>query len=248
MLHDLVCFDAGFTLIQPRQSIEDRLAEVLEAHGHSAGPEDLRRAWEVADAWFWDTYHQPGNVAWTSDAQIAETWRRYHGLMLQHLGFSDREHDLLPAIIDAHLSASAWEPYPDAVAALELVRSHPSRDGHSPPQIAVISDFGSGLADVMEALGLRPFIDVLAISAVEGMAKPAPEFFLLACTKAGVDPANAVMIGDSYRADVLGAHAAGMAAILLDRNGTAAETDVPIAPNLVAAVELAAATRTASAL
>lgn len=248
MLHDLVCFDAGFTLIQPRQSIEDRLAEVLAAHGHSAGPEDLRRAWEVADAWFWDTYHQPGNVAWTSDDQIEETWRRYHGLMLRHLGFSDREHDLLPAIIEAHLSASAWEPYPDAVAALELVRSHPPRDGLARPQVAVISDFGSSLADVMDTLGLRPFIDVLAISAVEGLAKPAPEFFLLACARAGVAPADAVMIGDSYRADILGARAAGMDAVLLDRNGTATEADVPVAPDLVAAVQLAAATRIASAL
>ena len=99
----------------------------------------------------------------------------------------------------------------------------------------------------MQTAGLSPFIDVLTVSAVEGLAKPAPEFFLLACTKAGVDPANAVMIGDSYRADVLGAQAAGMEGILLDRNGTATETDVPVAPNLNAAVELAAATRTASA-
>ena len=63
-----------------------------------------------------------------------------------------------------------------------------------------------------------------------------------------MDPANAVMIGDSYRADVLGAYAAGMSAVLLDRNGTATETDVPVAPNLVVAVDLAATNRLASAL
>lgn len=247
VLHDLVCFDAGFTLIQPRHSIEDNLAEVLTAHGHQAGPEDIRRAWEAADAWFWDTYHQPGNHAWTNDAQIEETWRSYHAMMLEHLGFGDRKHELLDAIIAGHLSASAWEPYPDTIDALELVRSHPSRSRRGPARIAVISDFGSALADVMKEIGLTPYIDVLAISAVEGLAKPAAEFFLVACSRAGIDPARAVMIGDSYRADVVGARGAGLQAVLLDRNGTAKETDVPVARGLLEAIELAAAGTLASA-
>lgn len=245
MLHDLVCFDAGFTLIQPRQTIEDNLAEVLEAHGHRAGPEDIRRAWEAADAWFWDAYHQPGNATWTNDADIEATWRSYHRLMLERLGFGDREHELVDAIIEGHLSASAWQPYADTFTALDLVRSHPSRGGRPPPRIAVISDFGSALADVMQAIGLEPYIDVLLISAVEGLAKPAPEFFELACSRAGVDPGDAVMIGDSYRADVVGARSAGLDAVLLDRNATATQTDVPVARSLPEAIELAAAGRSA---
>jgi putative hydrolase of the HAD superfamily len=247
VLHDLVCFDAGFTLIQPRQTMEERMATVLEAHGHRAGPEDLRLAWEAADAWFWDTYHQPGNLAWTSDAQIDDTWRSYHALMLQHLGFGDGHRDLLDAIIASHQSTSAWELYPDTVAALELARVHPSRHGRPRARIAVISDFGSALAGVMHEIGLSDSIDVLAISAVEGMAKPDPEFFRSACERAGVDPGDAVMIGDSYRADVLGARATGMDSVLLDRNGTATETDVPIARTLTEAVELAVTSRRAAA-
>jgi putative hydrolase of the HAD superfamily len=246
VLHDLVCFDAGFTLIQPRQSIADNLAEVLEAHGHRAGPEDIRRAWEAADAWFWETYHQPGNLTWTNDADIEATWRRYHGLMLRELGFGDREHELIDAIVGGHLSADAWLPYPDTIAALELVRRHPSRTGRPPAKIAVISDFGSALADVMDAIGLAPYFDLLLISAVEGLAKPAPEFFELACARANVAPFDAVMIGDSYRADVAGARSAGLDAVLLDRNGTAGATDVPVAGGLTEAVELAAASRSAS--
>lgn len=246
MLHDLVCFDAGFTLIQPRQTIADNLAGVLEAHGHDVGPDDIRRAWDAANAWFWETYHEPGNVAWTNDADIEATWRRYHGLMLGHLGFGERQHELIDAIISAHLSETAWQPYPDTIAALELVRHHPSREGRPAPQIAVISDFGSALADVMEATGLTPYLDLLLISAVEGLAKPAPAFFRLACARAGVEPTDAVMIGDSYRADVVGARSAGLDAILLDRDGTAAETDVPdvpVARTLAEAIELAAMSR-----
>jgi hypothetical protein len=41
----LICFDAGFTLIRPKQTMEERLAEVLLSHGHTARSEDVRQAW-----------------------------------------------------------------------------------------------------------------------------------------------------------------------------------------------------------
>lgn len=246
MLPALVCFDAGFTLIQPRHTMEERLASVLEAHGHRAGREDLRRAWEAADAWFWEEYHRPGNSAWTRDREIEEVWRSYNQLMLEQLGFQDTEHELLDAILTSQLSTTAWELYDDTLEALELVRAHPSRNGHPRAQIAVISDFGSALADVLNAVGLTPYIDVLAISAVEGLAKPDPAFFRLVCERAAVDATDAVMVGDSYRADVLGGRTAGMGAVLLDRNGTSTQTDVPVARTLTEAVALAAARPAAS--
>jgi putative hydrolase of the HAD superfamily len=233
VLHSLVCFDAGFTLIRPRHTMAERLAEVLEAHGHAAEPEDIHRAWEGADAWFWDSYHQPGNLTWTADDRIEETWRSYHRVMLEHLGFTDAGHELIEAILAGQFSADSWEPYPETVEALEAVRSAGSR-------VAVISDWGSMLADVLSGVGLDPYLDLLVVSAVEGVAKPAPELFRLAHERMGVAAHEAVMIGDSYRADVLGARAAGMDAILLDRDGTAPETDVPVARSLTEALELAA--------
>jgi putative hydrolase of the HAD superfamily len=240
VLPGLVCFDAGFTLMRPRESTEARLERILRSHGHTASAEDLRRAWEAADAWFWETYHQPGNTDWTHDEGIDATWRAYHRLMLGHLGFGDREHELLDVVLASHLAADAWEPYEDTLEALELVRNHPSRASRPRARIAVISDFGSNLTEVLATMGLDRYIDVLAISAVEGIAKPAPELFLRTAERAGGSAGDAVMIGDSHRADVAGARSAGMSAILLDRNGTATATDVPIARTLVAAVRIAA--------
>ena len=244
MLPPLVCFDAGFTLIQPRHTMADHLANVLETHGHHADDEDVRRAWEAADAWFLNTYQRPGNTAWTNDHEIEETWRAYHRMMLAELGFRDEEHRVVEAILAAQLATSAWELYPDTVAALELTRNHPSRAGLPAPRIAVISDWGSNLGEVIDAVGLRRFVDVLAVSAVEALAKPDPAFFRRAAERAGIDPGQGVMIGDSYHADVLGARAAGLDAILLDRHGTATIPDDPgvaVARTLPEAVELAAA-------
>jgi putative hydrolase of the HAD superfamily len=240
MLPRLVCFDAGFTLIRPRWTLAEQLAAVLEAHGHRATDADLREAWEAADAWFWDTYHQSGNTAWTSDAGIEDTWRAYHRLMLDRLGFTDPGHDLMEAMLGAQFASDAWEPYPETVETLELVRSQPPGDGLEPTRIAVVSDWGSTLGEVFDHLGLRRYVDVFLVSAAEGLAKPDPAFFRRAAEQAGAAPGEAVMIGDSYRADVLGARAAGMSAILLDRAGTAREMDVPIARDLRQAVALAA--------
>jgi putative hydrolase of the HAD superfamily len=243
VLPALVCFDAGFTLIQPRHTMEERLGSVLLAHGHRAEPDDLRRAWEVADAWFWEAYHRPGNAAWTTDQEIEGVWRKYNQLMLEELGFRDGAHALLDAVLESQLSNEAWQLYDDSIAALELVRSHPSRNGRPGAKIAVISDFGSTLADILDGVGLTPYIDVLAVSAIEGVAKPDRAFFELTCARAGIEPSDAVMVGDSYRADVLGGLGAGMGAILLDRAGTApvpTEPGVAVARSLTEAVALAA--------
>ena len=48
------------------------------------------------------------------------------------------------------------------------------------------------------------------------------------------------MVGDSYEADVGGARAAGMDAVLLDRDGTATVADVPIIRSLVELPQLVA--------
>lgn len=46
-------------------------------------------------------------------------------------------------------------------------------------------------------------------------SEPAPEFFLAALDDLGVDPADAVMVGDDIGSDVRGAQAVGMTGVLV---------------------------------
>lgn len=241
MLHPLVIFDAGFTLIRPRETLADALHRALNDHGHQATMDEIQRAWEAADAWFWENYHRPDNQTWTSDERIEETWRSYHRLMLDHLGVPDVGQELMETILAGQFSHESWEPYPEAVEALERARAEGSK-------VAIASDWGSTLPDVIRGVGLADYIDIWVVSAIEGVAKPSPEFFRRAAERAGVLPAQAVMIGDSYRADVLGARSAGMDAVLLDRNGhAAADVEGPVADSLTAALDLAASLAAARA-
>ena len=50
------------------------------------------------------------------------------------------------------------------------------------------------------------------------MMKPHPSIFVAALQLAGVDPRDAVMVGDSVRQDIEGARRIGMKAVLLHRS------------------------------
>ena len=84
--------------------------------------------------------------------------------------------------------------------------------------LAVISNWDSHLPRLLEALRLAPFFRVVSVSAIEATGKPSPEIFLRTCLRLGVSPAEALHIGDSPRDDVEGAEAAGLSALLLDRD------------------------------
>ena len=213
----LVCLDAGFTLLSPRRTLADALVGVLEEHGHPVRPDDVRSAWDVADRWFWEEYQRPDNRTWGDDAEIERTWRAYHSVMLAELGFADRAHEIIDAILDSQFAADAWELYPDVLPALEELRR--VRD----LSIGVVSDWGSSLEGILVGLGLDRYLDFTLASGAVGVAKPDPAFFRLALARAGAKPGEAMMVGDSLRADVLGAEAAGMRGVLLRRPR---ETDV----------------------
>ena len=62
----------------------------------------------------------------------------------------------------------------------------------------------------LEFCRLAAHVDALIVSEAVGVSKPDPAIFRAALEAVGVEPGEAVMIGDSWMADVLGAHAAGI--------------------------------------
>jgi putative hydrolase of the HAD superfamily len=67
--------------------------------------------------------------------------------------------------------------------------------------------------------GFEPYVDALVVSEVVGSAKPDPAIFAHALAALDCRPDDAVMIGDSWAADVEGAEAAGIRAIWFNRVG-----------------------------
>ena len=85
--------------------------------------------------------------------------------------------------------------------------------------LGVISNSHRSLAAFKEHFQLETLITTTVSSAEHGYMKPHRSIFDTALAQAGVPAAHAVMVGDSLKADIEGALAAGMRAILLRRSG-----------------------------
>ncbi|GAA2476989.1 HAD family hydrolase [Terrabacter carboxydivorans] len=79
----------------------------------------------------------------------------------------------------------------------------------------------------LEALELVERFDVVVTTDTLGFGKPDPRVYLEACRLLGAEPGRVVCIGDNLEWDVLGAEAAGLRAVWLDRDGRG--TSEPVA-------------------
>ena len=87
-------------------------------------------------------------------------------------------------------------------------------------KIAVISNnFGVEQKSKIDVCGFGKYLDAVVTSAEVGFTKPSPEIFLLALEKLKCSPDEAVMIGDSWESDIIGARNAGIRAIWFNRYG-----------------------------
>eukprot|EP00897_Mesotaenium_endlicherianum_P010210 jgi/Mesen1/9217/ME000591S08534 len=80
---------------------------------------------------------------------------------------------------------------------------------YSTAALAVVSNFDTRLRPIMRALQCDTWFDVIAVSAEMQVEKPNPCIFHNACELLGVEPREAVHVGDDRRNDIWGARDAG---------------------------------------
>lgn len=84
----------------------------------------------------------------------------------------------------------------------------------------------------LEALGLTERFEVVVTTDTLGFGKPDARVYLEACRLMELEPAEVVCVGDSLEWDVLGARAAGLRAVWLDRGGQGTSEPVPVVTHL----------------
>jgi HAD superfamily hydrolase (TIGR01662 family) len=67
----------------------------------------------------------------------------------------------------------------------------------------------------LEAENFASYFKVVVLSSVLGIRKPAPEIYLEAARRAGVEPAQCAYVGDNLKRDVTGARAAGFGSVII---------------------------------
>ncbi|MBI3978153.1 MAG: HAD-IA family hydrolase [Chloroflexi bacterium] len=83
---------------------------------------------------------------------------------------------------------------------------------------------GSALRRLFDQWGIRGYFDSLAFSNEEGIRKPHPDIFHRELRRLGVTPPEAIHVGDDLVADIAGAKAAGLRAILVGADQPTAPT------------------------
>ena len=112
-------------------------------------------------------------------------------------------------------AANAATLYDDVVPTLQHLRDTGFK-------LAIVSNWDTPLDPLTERLGIAHYFDVIVAShdARVRSAKPDPHIFNYTLTAIGVSAAEAVHVGDTYEADIIGAKNAGIRPILIDRDGT----------------------------
>lgn len=114
--------------------------------------------------------------------------------------------------VETMLEAFRFRAYPDAAPALAELRERELR-------LVCVSNWDVSLTEVLERCELAGLLDGVVTSAGAGSRKPDPVIFSQALEIAGCGAEEALHVGDTSEEDVAGAEAAGIRALLLDREG-----------------------------
>jgi putative hydrolase of the HAD superfamily len=91
----------------------------------------------------------------------------------------------------------------------------------SKAKIGIVSNFDHPPTAhlVLEREEIRSLFDVIVISGEIGWRKPHRKIFFAALDRLGVSPKEALFVGDTFGADVIGSKSIGMDSVWLNRKG-----------------------------
>jgi putative hydrolase of the HAD superfamily len=213
MADRLVLWDFDGTLAWREGMWSGCALDVLDEHapGHGVSIDRIRTALRGGFPWHaWEDPHphlsQPG--AWWEmvEKRLAQAFEQvYADADTARMASALRERYLDVAV--------AWQLFEDTEPAL---RTLSARGWHH----AVLSNHVPELPALLDGLGLSARFDEVFTSAEIGYEKPHPQAFAIALAACG-NPKEVWMVGDNPHADIGGAEAAGLRAILVRSSGAA---------------------------
>lgn len=210
-----VFFDVDDTLIEWTIRWPEAFAQAAGEVGVEISPDDSLAALNTGLSTFYnDLVRQHAD-----DEDDRAFWLAYDGRLLETLGV---KHDLRRAterVIELLTHPTSRRLFPDVPDVLDSL----SQAG---AKLGIVTGRPRAAPD-LEALGVRSYFHPLIDAFSARSSKDEGHMFRLAAEAAAAHDAPAWHVGDSYQADVLGARAAGLRPVLLDRDGTCQDADCP---------------------
>jgi HAD superfamily hydrolase (TIGR01662 family) len=134
--------------------------------------------------------------------------------LLADYGYHSPSEEHLQLVLSSMYAVSQahWHLEDDALATLGTLKNQ----GYHLGLISNAAD-NSDVQELVDRHRLRPYFEVILISAAVGVRKPHPRIFQMALEHWGARPERAVMVGDTLGADILGANLAGIRSVWITR-------------------------------
>jgi HAD superfamily hydrolase (TIGR01549 family) len=227
-----VFFDWFNTLARYEPARDESARIVLDEFGYQVTIEKVREAIAVADNnWFEENRRSP--IRSRSAAEQAKAYARHYQAILSEAGIKlSAKPDLAKQIVTRMQTVTStmhFVLYDDVVPALKGVKGKKRA-------IGLLTNLDRDMRIICRELGIDSYIDVIVTSGEIGVDKPNPPIFLAALKRAAVNAPEAILVGDQYKNDIVGARGVGMKALLIDRFDQS--TDVTDTPRLHSLTEV----------
>jgi FMN phosphatase YigB (HAD superfamily) len=231
MLVHAVTFDCWGTLLVDSPASDERYVhrrlegfeKILRTSGVEVPRQKLHQAYEASGRWLARNWQKHRDVPVS----------RHVSAVLEALDPTLPEQitpSLLDALVEAYASPALLVPPavdPDARSVLE----RRAADGVALGVICnVMRTPGDVLRQILDRSGLLGLFEVLTFSDECGIRKPDPEIFSLTLRQMGVEPEDAVHVGDDAILDVEGARDAGMVVVQVTPDG---RSTAPVKPDAI---------------
>ncbi|MEX1003510.1 MAG: YjjG family noncanonical pyrimidine nucleotidase [Crocinitomicaceae bacterium] len=201
-----IFFDLDHTLWDFEKNSSETLGELYDEfnlHPQIQNKERFLATYQTVNAQYWKKYRQ-GKIdkQTVRFGRFEDTLKRFKVVEAERLG---RE------IGDLYVQRGPLKTQllPFALDALKHLNTNY-------PLHIITNGFRESQTIKMTGSKLHPYFDIVLCSEEVGVNKPHPLVFETALRKAAAAPHEAVMIGDNYQADILGAKKAGMKTIFFD--------------------------------
>jgi putative hydrolase of the HAD superfamily len=212
----VVLFDLDDTLFAHRKAVDDGVLAHLRSLDVSSSPPSSSSSSEADEVARWTALEE-------------KHYTRYLAGELDYLGQRHaRARDFMEpygVTFPSNLAAETWfEEY------LQHYRAAWTLYDDTIPCLTALAGLGLGVITngvthfqqpKLDVLGLTPYFTHIITSGDFGAVKPDPSIFLHACSAFDVAPASAMYVGDRLATDALGAAAAGLTGVWLDRSAQA---------------------------
>lgn len=219
-----VSFDLGGTLITA--SAGEVYSAVAKKFGTNLDSQDVQSSFVRTFA-----SHTAKRPVETSDEAERKWWYEVVTETLSDFEKISNFDDYFDELMKAFSKTGSFSVYSDVLPCLKALEKANIRR-------VILSNWDSRVHEIIDGLELRPYFEDVLVSSEIGYSKPNPRIFEFLLDRLGLMANEVLHVGDDLTADVMGAHEAGLEALLIWREKNPPGSDVKSITSLIQIPEL----------